>query len=311
MSFKNFIFFIILFFAFTFEDGKAAIKDTLFATVGNKAVTKSDIINEIKVILILNGQTFTNEKKTQLETFAIKQNIKRQIKQIEIDKYKDLEFSVEDLEENIEKLAISANMDVDTLKNTLITNEISWSYLEEQIKVELLWNSLIFQIYKNRLTINQQEIEDQLKLVKNFETVNEYLISEIIISPVPAEQLQSELDRIYNIIDEEGFEAVAISSSISDSSLKGGDLGWVKENSISQNLKSAILNTPIGNISEPIILPDGILFFKVRDKKQIKKTTDLETIKNELVNAEKSKILNMYSLTHYDKLRRSITIKYY
>ena len=105
---------IILAISFVFIANKntAAIKDSIFATVGEKVITRSDIINEIKVILILNGQTFTNEKKTQLETFAIKQNIKRQIKQIEIDKYKDLEFSVEDLEKNIEKLAISANMEL-------------------------------------------------------------------------------------------------------------------------------------------------------------------------------------------------------
>ena len=311
MNYKNFIFVIILSLTILFTNGRAAIKDTLFATVGNKAVTKSDIINEIKVILILNGQTFTDEKKTQLETFAIKQNIKRQIKQIEIDKYKNLEFSVKDLEKNLEKLAANANMDLETLKNTLLTNEISWSYVEDQIRIELLWNSLIFEIYKNRLTINQQEIEDQLKLIKNDETVNEYLISEIIIPPVSAEQLDSELSKLLSKIEVEGFDAVAINSSISDTSLKGGDLGWISENSLSQNLKSQIINTPVGSISDPVILPDGILLFKVRDKKVIKKTTDLETMKNELVNAEKSKILNMYSLTHYDKLRRSVTIKYY
>ena len=33
---------------------ETVIEDGLYATVGNKAVTKSDIINEIKVILILN-----------------------------------------------------------------------------------------------------------------------------------------------------------------------------------------------------------------------------------------------------------------
>jgi len=311
MNYKNFIFVIILSLTILFTNGRAAIKDTLFATVGNKAVTKSDIINEIKVILILNGQTFTDEKKTQLETFAIKQNIKRQIKQIEIDKYKNLEFSVKDLEKNLEKLADNAKMDLETLKNTLLTNEISWSYVEDQIRIELLWNSLIFEIYKNRLTINQQEIEDQLKLIKNDETVNEYLISEIIIPPVSAEQLESELSKLLSKIEVEGFDAVAINSSISDTSIKGGDLGWIGENSLSQNLKSQIINTPVGSISDPVILPDGILLFKVRDKKVIKKTTDLETMKNELVNAEKSKILNMYSLTHYDKLRRSVTIKYY
>ena len=41
------------------------IKDSLFATVGNKAITQSDIINEIKIILILTGQSFTEDIKEQ------------------------------------------------------------------------------------------------------------------------------------------------------------------------------------------------------------------------------------------------------
>ena len=37
----------------------------------------------------------------------------------------------------------------------------------------------------------------------------------------------------------------------------------------------------------------------------------LEEIKNELIHAEKSKILNMYSMSHYDKVRRSILIQFF
>ena len=40
---------------------KAVIKDSLFATVGNKAITYSDIVNEMKILLILNNQTFSIE----------------------------------------------------------------------------------------------------------------------------------------------------------------------------------------------------------------------------------------------------------
>ena len=69
--------------------------------------------------------------------------------------------------------------------------------------------------------------------------------------------------------------------------------------------------TKLGEISEPIILPNGILFFKVRDKRKIEKFSNLEEAKNQLVNSQKRKILNMYSLTHYDSLKRSISIEYY
>ena len=51
---------------------KTTIKDGLFATVGNKAITHSDIVNEIKTILILNGQSFSEDIRKQLESASIK-----------------------------------------------------------------------------------------------------------------------------------------------------------------------------------------------------------------------------------------------
>ena len=92
---------------------------------------------------------------------------------------------------------------------------------------------------------------------------------------------------------------------------QGGDLGWVNENIISSKFRNKIKSTPVGGISEPILLSEGILFFKVRDKKKITKKLTLEEQKDQLVNSEKTKILNMYSLSHYDNLRRVIPIKYF
>ena len=71
---------------------------------------------------------------------------------------------------------------------------------------------------------------------------------------------------------------------------------------------SKIIETPIGNISEPIFLPEGILIFKVRNKRKIKR--NLEEEKNKLIHAEKSKILKMHSSSHYDKLKRSVSINF-
>ena len=102
-----------------------------------------------------------------------------------------------------------------------------------------------------------------------------------------------------------------MSSSISQTAIKGGDLGWLNENEISKKFKSIIFDTPIGALSEPILLSDGILIFKVRNKRKIIKNIDLEQLKNQLVNNEKTKMLNMYSRSHFDNLKRSISIKYF
>ena len=99
--------------------------------------------------------------------------------------------------------------------------------------------------------------------------------------------------------------------SISESSMSGGDLGWVNENKLAEKFRSILSNTPIGSLSKPILLNKNILIFKVRDKRKIKKEINLEELKNQLVDSEKTKMLNMYSRSHYDKLRRLISIKFF
>ena len=207
--------------------------------------------------------------------------------------------------------SMDINVDLETLKNIFASNELNFSLLENQVKTELLWNSLIFQLYKDRLSININEINDQLELIQDKKEIEEYLISEIIAKPVPSNELKSKIDKIKKKISTDGFENTARDISIAESALSGGDLGWVNENVISSKFRSKIINTPIGSLSEPILLPEGILIFKVRDKKKLKTIVNLEDAKDQLVNAEKTKLLNMHSLSHFDNLKRSISINYF
>ena len=153
---------------------KAEINDSIFATVGNKVITRSDIVNEIKLLLISTGQQFSEDKLTALQAVAVKALVERNVKKTEIEKYDNLQFSQKDLQDEIIGLAQSVNTDIETFKNTLTTNNIEFETLIDIYKTELLWNSLIFQMYKNSMKINKKEIDDQLKLVKNKKEVIEY-----------------------------------------------------------------------------------------------------------------------------------------
>jgi len=289
---------------------KVKIKDALFMIVGNKATTKSDIVNEIKIILILNNQSYSAEKRDQLQKLAVKSIVKRNIKQIALENHNFFQFKQQDLEIELMRLAKNINVDIETLKNICASNDIDFSIIEDQIKVELFWNSLIFQLYKNRITINPDDINEKLKLTQNNKKTKEYLISEILMYVTQKDKLEEKINELKNKIKIEGFENVAKSLSISESAIRGGDLGWLNENIIAEKIKSNIINTPVGQLSEPIMLREGVLIFKIRDKRNIKNNKSLEEIKNELVNAEKTKMLQMYSLSHYDKLRRAINIKF-
>ena len=216
-----------------------------------------------------------------------------------------------ELEKELARLAGNLFLDVETLKNICASNELDFSIIEKQIKTELYWNSLIFELYKNRLSINLDHIDERLKLILNKKKVEEYLISEILINNVEKDKLESEIEILKSRIKIEGFENVAKDISVSKSGLNGGDLGWISENVISDKVKSLLVNTPVGALSDPIKLAQGILIFKVRDKREISTNLSPEEMKNQLVNDEKTKMLNMHSISHYDKVRRSVSIKFY
>ncbi len=305
------ILFLVLFLFISLEKANTEITDSLFMTIGNKPIAKSDLVDEIKIILILNNESYSDEKKDRLHESAVRLIIKRTVKTIELERNNYFKLNDQDLEIGLTKLASNIFLDLDTLRNIIESNELNFSKIEEQVKTELYWNSLIFEMYKNNLNINQTEIEDRLKSIQNKKKIDEYLISEIVIKNVESDKLDSEIKKLKNKIENEGFENVAKKLSISESGIKGGDLGWINENIISKKIKTALINTPIGNLSSPIILPSGILIFKVRDKRKINKNASLEEIKNELIKAEKNKILNMYSMSHYDKVLRSISIQFH
>ena len=308
INIKKIIFLVLISFI-CLEKANTEIKDALYMTVGNKAVTQSDIINEMKIILILNKQSYSDSKKEQLHKSAVNSIITRLIKKIEIERHDFLDFNTEDVQHELIRLATSMEVDLETLKNICASNDLDFSLIRDQVVVELFWNTLIFELYKGNLSINPEEIEEELKTIQDEKKLDEYLISEILIKPVEKDELESKIQEIKNKIKNEGFENIAKNLSISESAPKGGELGWVNENEIAENIKSTIKRTPVGNLSKAIILPEGILIFKIRDKRKVEKNITIEERKNQLVNAKKTKILNLHSLSHYDKLKRSTSIQ--
>ena len=306
---KN-IFYTTIFILFLTASSFGEIKDNLFATVGDKALTDSDVINEIKTILILNKQSYTKERKKELQSIAVRRIIERAIKKIETEKYDFLEFKQIDLDNQINILAQRVDVSIDTLKTIFETNGLDFEQIKKNVITELLWNNLMISIYKNNLTVNEDEINQQLaNFDKNTES-NEYLISEIVLKSVESNKLDEEINKVKNMIKDIGFEKTAMTVSVSANSTSGGNIGWIEENSIAKKFKSRIINTPVGEVSKPIVLPEGIIIFTVREKRKSNKVVDLESIRNSLILAERNKILNMYSLSHYESLTRKIAVNY-
>ena len=77
--------------------------------------------------------------------------------------------------------------------------------------------------------------------------------------------------------------------------MKSGLVGWVDINTLNKKIKNEVINLDIGEISNPISIPSGILLLKVNDKKTEKIEIDVDKELEKLIEIELTNQLNNYS----------------
>ena len=107
-------------------------------------------------------------------------------------------------------------------------------------------------------------------------------------------------------INEIGFENSAAIYSFSESSKIAGDIGWINENSLNNNIKKNISSLKIGEFTKPIILSNGILILKLINTKTSETTIDIENELKKIINYERNRQLNQYSKIYYNKIKKNL-----
>ena len=259
MSIKKIIFFFIIFFFQITLINPSEVK--IISKINNEILTNIDIENESKYLLILNTNLI-NLNKNELYELSKNSLIRQILKKEEVLKYfkldKHSELGEKLLKENYSALGFQ---DKEDYSNFLKKKGFDVEILKEKLLIEQLWKSLIYEKFKNKIKIDENEIKNKVKaLINNQEKIYEYNLSEILFD------FNTDYKQLIDFINNYGFEAAANKYSISDTSVNGGKVGWIKNNNLNEKLKSQLFNLTEGQISEPIKIPNGNLLIKLNQK---------------------------------------------
>ena len=252
---------------------------------------------------MLNNQLKTIEKE-ELIQYATKSIIKEKVKKNEI--LKNFKFGGNEqlIERQVSSLRNNLNLNEIEFENLLNSLDISIDYLKEKIEIELMWNKLIYTIYKDKVVINKEDIEKKIKkdLESPSNSINEYLLHEILFSSKQASDLESSKTKIEKSIQEIGFENTANILSEAPSSKFGGKIGWIKENQLTKEVFNNIKNLEIGAYTNPINVPGGQLFLFLKDKRKTRLELSFEKEFEKTLKNEQNRQLDQYSSIYYKKI---------
>ena len=313
LNFLKFLFTLLIIIFFKFNYSYSTINNKIVAKVGNEIVTSFELENKIRTILFLSNRQIDQVNINKVKKKAISDLINKKLKKEEIDRYGIL------IEENrvssyLTDISSKLKMDKEDFIKIMKRNDISFDLYSEEIKIDLAWQSLIYELNKNSLSVDEKQIIQELnEIIKNKKDLEEYELAEIVVDKIYDSNQESILIEISDYISQFNFEEAAIKYSISSSASEGGNIGWVSSSSLSNQLKNVLNKLSLGETSSPIINVDQIIFIKLLNKRKTKANLNLEAeqIKNSLINKRKNELLNLYSNNHLSKKRNNTIIKFY
>ena len=273
--------------------------------IGREIVTNIDVKKEYSYLKALNKK-FENENEDQILNTAKKSIINEKIKKNEILKLYILGQDNEDLINEIIKgiylrLGIVSKIE---FEEYLEGYDLTYKEIYDKIEIEIVWNQLIYSKYKKQVNINRKLIVEKLQNIKGKRI--SYNLSEIILLDENKSKILDKYEETKIYIDELGFEKTATLYSQASSKNKGGLLGWVYEDQLSESFKKELKKLGINQIANPLNISGGIVILKINDIKIETKEINLEEAINNNIKFETEKQLNNFSLIYFNKIKKNL-----
>ena len=299
----SFLFLVIFLSKFSFS-----YENKIILKVENEIVTSIDILNESKYLKALNNN-LKDMNNNDIYKISLNSLIREKIKTIEIlNNFKELSLDDRYLEQLIKTSYKNLKFEnKEDFIDHLNQNKIEFKVFENKIIVEALWNEIIYQKFFDKIIIDEKKIRNKIQKKKQ-EKLKSFLLSEIVFNKKKNITIEETFNMINKDILNKGFDYAALIHSISSSSKNNRKLGWINEDSMSTKLRNKLNEIQVGQHTNPITIPGGLLILKINDIKEIENNVNIEKKLKELVQKETNEQLNQFSNIYYNKIKNNIQI---
>jgi len=277
----------------------------IIVKVNNKIISNRDIEKEKNYLSALNPQILDIEE-DEFKKIAKQSLIREVIKEEEVSIYYKIDYQSPNLIKLAENLYTRLNINSEEeFEDYLKEYDLILKDVLKKISIEANWNNLIYEKFKDRISIDRDKIKKRLELENSLIKKEKlFLLSEIVFTAKNNEEYDDIYRKILNTIKEKDFKSAATIYSSSETAKFGGEIGWVSKNDISEKIYKKISNLKINEFIEPIKIATGFLLINVDNKKEEEKENNVEKTFNKVVSKEMNRQLNQYSTVYYKKLEK-------
>ncbi len=261
------------------------------AVVNDDVITTHDLRQRALFMMATQGIKASKESQQRVLAQAMKNLVDEKLQIQESKKY-DQTISDQSIDRGVQQIISRNGISVDDFASRLAQAGISISTLRDQVRSEIAWERIIGGLYGSRIRISDAQINETVNRLSANANKPSYNVAEIYIEASAdiggmEGAIQGAEAMISQLQEGAPFQILAQQFSSASSAAAGGNIGWIREGELREELNAAILQMEKGQISQPISVPGGVYVIALMDK-QVSTAETFYTLKrmNYAINDE-------------------------
>ena len=251
------------------SDARSQDAVRIAAVVNDDAISLLDVYERTAIIFATTGLEYTQETEQRIFPQVLRTLIDERLQLQEGER-----VGLDDVEVNFDQVypLVEQNLGIQRgqLQAFMAYNNLSIESLNSQLTAEIIWSELV-ERRTQREAITDDDIDSELDRLRAAADQPTYLLAEIFLAvdePTREPEIEANMLRLREaIISGASFPIIARQFSQSASAIEGGDLGWIIEGQLSEDLIAVVPQLPLGELSQPIRVIGGFTMILMRENR--------------------------------------------
>jgi peptidyl-prolyl cis-trans isomerase SurA len=240
------------------------------AVVNEDIITVFDVQSRLGMFIATSGLENTPDIQRRILPQVIQSLIEERLKIQEAKRLK-ITTTEPEVRDAVSLIENNNNMQPGSFRKLLEERGVDMSTLFMQIEADVAWVKVVRQELRRNVLVAPEEVKNVLERLKANQGKPEHWLSEIFL-PVNANSSEADVRQIADRLVQQAkgntpFPALAQQFSQSPTAAVGGDLGWVLQGELEDELDRAVSGMEPNDISDPIRSTTGYHILALRGRR--------------------------------------------
>jgi peptidyl-prolyl cis-trans isomerase SurA len=255
----------------TVEADKPVISTGVAAIVNDYVISDYDLNQRVALFIATSGVRATPETLVQIRQQVLR-SVEDEVLQLQEAARHKIAVSKAEVDRAIQNIANDNKIPMDQILMTVTNAGVTVETFRQQVAAQLTWQKVVGARYGTDVLINDEQVNEAMERLKAGADKPQFLVSEIFIAVDRPEDETSVSASAKQIADQlkQGapFATVASQFSQSPSAADGGDIGWVVQGQLSEELDAALSELKPGETSTAVRAEGGYYVVALRDRRE-------------------------------------------